>query len=118
MTRARGELSRSLALNEAMQRFLRDWSAVSVASNEAVMLDQASLGWFAEMNRGLRDSLTEDEFFARLRANTALLETLAAEIVATARTDHPHLDATGMRGLRSQHAHEGLLFKNISVAAA
>ena len=46
------------------------------------MLDQASLDWFAELNRGLRDELDDAGFKARMRETTAQLQALAAEIVA------------------------------------
>ncbi len=51
------------------------------------MLDQASLPWFADLNRGLRDVLDDDAFEARIRANAAQLEALAAEIEALASAD-------------------------------
>jgi flavin-dependent dehydrogenase len=85
----REPLMRARRVNDAMQGFLRAWGEhtmppAPVASDEprptARMLDQASLPWFAEMNRGLRDVLDDAGFRARIRANVALLETLAAEI--------------------------------------
>ena len=79
--RLRDELARAKALNFAMQKFLREWSARSERRNDAVMLDQAALPWFAELNRGLRDELDETQFRARVRENVATLARLAAEIV-------------------------------------
>ena len=99
LTRLRAELTLTMELNEAVQTFLREWAKVSAQRNSAVMLDQARLGWFAELNRGLRDVLDDAGFKARLRENTALLGTLAAEIAATALADHPQLDTSDIRRL-------------------
>jgi flavin-dependent dehydrogenase len=94
MARLRDELTFTMALNDAMQPFLREWSTVSAKRNDAVMLDQANLAWFAELNRGLRDELDAAAFKARIRQMTALLKSLAAEIVATALAEHPRLDCS------------------------
>ncbi len=96
LTRLREELSRAKALNVAMQDFLRAWSAVSDKRNRRELLDQASLPWFAELNRGLRDKLDDAGFRARIRATTAQLNQLAREIVERARAEHPALDATAV----------------------
>ncbi|MGH8178654.1 MAG: NAD(P)/FAD-dependent oxidoreductase, partial [Steroidobacter sp.] len=68
------ELNHSKALNFAMQGFMREWSRVSPKRNEAVMLDQASLPWFAELNGGLREEVDEEGFRARIRRYSALLD--------------------------------------------
>ena len=67
-----------------MQNFLRAWSQLSSKRNDAVMLDQASLPWFVELNRGLRDKLDEAGFRARIIEGVALLERCAREIVTRA----------------------------------
>jgi flavin-dependent dehydrogenase len=87
------QLNHAKALNLAMQTFMREWSRLSAKRNDAVMLDQASLPWFAELNRGLRDQLDEAGFRARIIENVALLDTLAREIVARAVQRAPQLDA-------------------------
>jgi flavin-dependent dehydrogenase len=113
MARLREELALTMALNDAMQPFLREWSKVSAKRNAARMLDQASLRWFAELNRGLRDELDDAAFKARIRENAALLKSLAAEIVATAVAEHPGLDASGLMQLIGDSqapASEPLLF--------
>ena len=83
-------LLRARALNERMQGVLRAWGA-SLAPPSTVMsgtmLDQASLPWFAELNRGLRDTLDDAAFRARIVANVAQLEALAEEILAMAAED-------------------------------
>jgi flavin-dependent dehydrogenase len=99
LARLREELNLTLALNEALQKFLRAWSAVSAQRNDALLLDQARLDWFAELNRGLRDELDDAGFKARIRENTALLKALAADIVAAALADHPRLDTAAIREL-------------------
>ena len=58
----------------AMQNFMREWSKLSARRNDAVLLDQAALPWFAELNRGLRDQLDEEAFRARIIEYTGLLE--------------------------------------------
>jgi flavin-dependent dehydrogenase len=99
MARVREELSLTLELNAAVQKFLREWSQVSEKRNAAALLDQADLDWFAALNRGLRDVLDDAQFKARLRETTSQLKALAAEIVLTALAHHPHLDATAVRAL-------------------
>ena len=71
-------------LNEAMQRFLRAWAEASAGHNGQAMIDQASIGWFAQLNAGLRDELDEAGFLARMRLNTDEFRNLAREIVAKA----------------------------------
>ncbi|HET9482388.1 MAG TPA: halogenase, partial [Xanthomonadales bacterium] len=97
--RLREPLQHSKALNAAMQGFLREWSKLSGKRNRAVMLDQARLGWFAELNRGLRDPLDDAQFRARILETTTQLAALAAEIVQRACAEHPSLDASELRAL-------------------
>jgi hypothetical protein len=93
------ELKGSMSLNFVMQDFLREWSALSGRRNRPVLLDQARLAWFAELNRGLRDSLDDDAFKARIRATKRQLEQLAFEIVARASAEHPGLDVSRVRSM-------------------
>ncbi|MEJ1962992.1 MAG: NAD(P)/FAD-dependent oxidoreductase [Gammaproteobacteria bacterium] len=99
MARMRDELSLCMGLNEAIQKLMREWSRVSAKRNSAQMLDQASLDWFAELNRGLRDELDDAGFKARLRETTAQLKALGAEIALAALADHPQLDVSEVRAL-------------------
>lgn len=98
-----GRLSESLnhskAVNAAMQKFMREWSKLSARRNDAVLLDQASLPWFAELNRGLRDELDDEAFRARIVEYTALLNSLAAEIIERACSEQPTLDSSEVRQL-------------------
>lgn len=98
----RTELAQCQALNRAVQDFLRRWSAVSHRHNPPVMLDQARLPWFAELNRSLNDTLDSAGFIARLRASHAQLHDLARDILDRALDSHPGLDAGELgRHLRS-----------------
>jgi len=84
----RAELTHCQALNVAVQALLRDWSAARPAesvANPAVMLDQAALPWFAELNRRLADPRDDDTSFReRIRASTRQMRALAGEIAARA----------------------------------
>ena len=87
------ELQHCQRLNLAVQQLLRAWSAACPRRNAAVMLDQAAMPWFAELNRSLKDPRLDDAAFkARLRASTFQLRQLAAEILARARADNAELD--------------------------
>ena len=87
----------SQRLNEATQTYLRQWSTQSTRDNPAVMHDQASLPWFAELNRSLNDELDDDAFARRIRASHQQLCELAREILATSTERYPHLDPHALR---------------------
>jgi flavin-dependent dehydrogenase len=109
------QLGHAKALNQAMQTFMREWSLLSPKRNDAVMLDQASLPWFAELNRGLRDKLDEEGFRARIIEGVALLDTLAREIVTRAVQRCPQVDADAVLKLFNDPAVAGaapLLFED------
>jgi flavin-dependent dehydrogenase len=97
-------LGHAQAVNLAMQKFMREWSQLSPKRNDAIMLDQASLPWFAELNRGLRDQLDEEGFRARIIEGVALLDTLASEIVARAVQRCPQVDASAVLQLLNDPA--------------
>lgn len=84
-------LNRARDLNASVQKTLKAWGDATSGNGssrpDGTMLDQASLPWFAELNRGLRDVLDDAAFTARIEANVARLETLAAEIAALAAAD-------------------------------
>ena len=98
------QLNHAKALNLGVQKFMREWSRLSPKRNDAIMLDQASLPWFAELNRGLRDELDEAGFRARIIESVALLDTLAREIVARAVQRCPQVDATAVLELLNDPA--------------
>ena len=82
--RISADLLAAKALNDAVQRFLRKWSEAAQTPNVPQLLDQAGLGWFCELNRGLVDTLDVDQFVARIRFSRLQLESLAAEIIGQA----------------------------------
>lgn len=100
----REELQHCQHLNIAMQDFLRAWSKVSHRRNRAVMLDQAALPWFSELNRSLKDRLDDDAFKVRMRASAQQLRALAAEILERATCDHAELDGEGLRTALADNA--------------
>lgn len=94
----RDELAHCQCLNEAVQGFLRQWSARSARRNPPVMHDQASIPWFAELNRSLNDRLDGAAFAQRIRSSHQKLCELAREMLATAVKDHPGLDVSPLHG--------------------
>ncbi len=99
LSRLKDELAHCQKLNLAVQDFLRAWSAVSAKRNPAVMLDQAALPWFAELNRSLTDTLDDHAFRARLQKSTGQLRALAAELLERACREHPGLDGSTLSAL-------------------
>lgn len=101
LSKLRDELAHCQQLNIALQAFLRAWSARSAKRNHAVMIDQASLPWFAELNRSLNDTLDDAAFQHRMQANATQLKALAGEIIERACAEHPMLEdaATELRKL-------------------
>jgi len=97
--RLRTPLARAERLNGAVQAFLREWSHHSDRRNPPQLLDQASLPWFAELNRGLTDTLDDAAFQRRMADSFAQLDALAAEMVEHATAEHPRLDGSGVLAL-------------------
>ena len=90
----RPELERAQALNARMQPLFRHWHAATGDSHgRRELLDQCSMAWFVELNRGLHDPLDEAGLRARLRANVHLLEGVADAIALQAATDNARLHA-------------------------
>jgi hypothetical protein len=63
------------------------------------MLDQYRIDWFRELNRALSDELDDAAFHARMLANVARMQWLAAEILSRARNAHPDIDDRGLGAL-------------------
>lgn len=99
MAALRDEMARCQRLNLEVQSFLRAWSGKSLKRNVPTMLDQASIPWFAELNRSLNDELDATQFAERIRHSSAQLHTLAREILERAQEDHPGLDGEELRRL-------------------
>jgi hypothetical protein len=93
MARMRTKLATIQDLNGEMQRYFRQWNQVSAKRNPARMLDQASLPWFAKLNKELRDELSTEEFMQRIDQQLLQLHEVAAEIVIESQRDYPALDA-------------------------
>ncbi len=91
LSRLKAEFARGRALNRAVQALLREWGARNAAPLEPDrrLLDQYRIDWFHEMNRALADTLDDAAFASRIGANLAVMESLAAEVLARARTQHP-----------------------------
>jgi hypothetical protein len=119
MGRMQSRLAKVQKLNKAMQRFLRAWGESSERRNVPQMLDQASLPWFRELNRGLRDNLDNAGFEQRMNETLAQLDTLASEIVRDALLQCPTLDATEVLALaRNEQAHPATAIENSSMLFA
>jgi hypothetical protein len=89
LSAVRAELAHCQALNVEVQALLRRWSAARPAAkraNPAVMLDQAALPWFSELNKSLNDTLDDAAFRERIRHSTRQMRALAIEIAARARS--------------------------------
>ena len=97
----RDALARCQQINTEVQRLFGAWALLSAPHdarhNTPVMLDQASLPWFAQLNAGLHDALDEAGFRARIGQSTALLQTLAQEIADRAVAQHALLDTGALR---------------------
>jgi flavin-dependent dehydrogenase len=93
MARMRTKLAAIQAINVEMQLFLRAWNLVSAKRNLPEMLDQASLPWFAQLNKELRDDLNDAQFMERIDSQLQQLHALAAEIVVAAQMEYVDLNA-------------------------
>ena len=101
----RDELAHCQALNLQVQALLREWSAarpLASVPNPAVMLDQASLPWFSDLNKSLNDTLSDAGFRARIRHSTRQMRALAAEIAERAQAS-AGVAAPALRRLLEEH---------------
>ncbi len=121
--RLRDELAACQQLNVEVQHFLRAWGAVSQRRNLPVMLDQASVPWFVELNRSLQDgALSDDDFRQRIRQAALTLQQLAGELLQRSLHEHPDLDGRALRALLPPQMLEmpaqSLLFPSAEALAA
>jgi flavin-dependent dehydrogenase len=119
----RAELAVCQHLNIEVQNFLRSWGEVSQRRNLPVMLDQASVPWFVELNRSLHDSpLTDTAFRERIRQAALTLQQLAGELLQRGLHEHPSLDGRALQALLPAQALEqakpSLLFPSAEALAA
>ena len=101
----RAELAHCQALNVEVQALLRAWSAarpLAQVANPAVMLDQASLPWFSDLNKSLNDTLDDAGFRKRIRHSTRQMRTLAAEIAERAQASVPREAMSALEGLLAE----------------
>ncbi|CAD5372058.1 Halogenase [Rubrivivax sp. A210] len=96
LSHLRDELGHCKKLNVAVQRYVHDWSGLSARRNRPLMLDQASVPWFVELNRSLADSLDEPAFRLRLRESALRLRALATEILDRGSAEQPALDGAAL----------------------
>jgi flavin-dependent dehydrogenase len=122
LSHLRDELMHCQRLNLAVQDLLRRWGEVSARRNPPVMLDQASVPWFVELNRSLGDRLDDPAFRQRLLEATDRLHALAAEMLQRAQAEHPRLDGRELQALldgrAASAAHAPMLFPAIEAIEA
>src|SRR5690554_1822576 len=101
LARLKPEFEAGRALNLAMQALLREWGArdPSPTLTGRCSLDPYQLDWCREMNGGLTDTLTDDEYLARTRESIAAMRRLAGEILAKARGECPGVGDHGLDAL-------------------
>lgn len=122
MTRLQADLTWSQRMNMEMQKVLRDWGSLDDGLGPCGMLDQARLPWFAELNRGLPDMLTDSQFAERLQTNLELMHQLAQQLIDRAACTHSSLPTAGLRAAMADRAApprgSSLLFPNLDAASA
>jgi flavin-dependent dehydrogenase len=97
----KSELASCQRLNLAVQAFVRAWGQLSPNRNAPVLLDQASLPWFAALNGSLLDDTLDDAAFrARLHEASERLTALAQELLDRGLAQHPDLPASAVQPLR------------------
>ena len=97
LAQLRDELGGMQPLNGAMQAHLRVLCAHSRQRNPAVMLDQASLPWFVELNRALTDRVQGPALAEVLRAANRQLRALATEILDRSAAEFPGSDGSALQ---------------------
>ena len=92
----RDELGSMQQLNVAMQGFVRELCQHSRKRNHAILLDQASLPWFVELNRSLNDRVEGDQFRSVLQAANRQLRQLATQILERSVAEHPQMNGAAL----------------------
>ena len=114
LSRLKPELVDARALNDELQVLFADWGHRNGVPNagarfDSEFLDQASVGWFAELNRGLKDELDDAAFRQRLRGNVERLRQLARELRDLAKSKHADIDVSSMQLPEAEPGTERLL---------
>ena len=97
LSHVRDQMAPMQQLNVAMQSHVRGLCAHSRKRNHRILLDQASLPWFVELNRAMADKVDNREFGERLKATAVQLRQLATEILDRTATDFPGMDDGPLR---------------------
>ena len=97
LSHLRDEMVGMQPLNQAVQDFVRELCRHSRKRNRPVMLDQAALPWFVELNRSLADRVDADTFRLLLQQSAARLRELATQILDRAGADYPAADGRVLR---------------------
>jgi len=121
LTHQREALARCQQLNTGVQALLREWSArrdwgrTHAARATPVMLDQASVPWFVELNRSLADTLDDAAFRERIASGADRLLALAGQLLERADAEEPGLEVPELRALLAAHRprmdHGSMLFE-------
>ena len=117
----REALASCQALNLGAQALLREWSArrghgrEQTARAAPAMLDQASVPWFAELNRSLADRQDDEAFRERIALAADRLLALAGQLLARAEAEWPDIEAAALRATLAGRAprveHPPMLFE-------
>jgi flavin-dependent dehydrogenase len=94
--RLRPALEQANALNGAIQALLREWGRRNSGPlvPDQRLLDQYSIDWFHRLNAALGADDDDQVLRDRIHANVALMQQLAAELLAAARHRHADIDGT------------------------
>jgi flavin-dependent dehydrogenase len=120
-SRLRPQFEHATALNAALQPLLREWcerNAGTPPPTAGRQLDQYLIGWFRELNRALGDVLSDADFDARIEANVACMQVLAAEILMQARRVHPGIGDHGLDRLLPDTTDQPALLADVWYGAA
>ncbi len=88
----RDQMSSMQQLNLAVQNHVRAMCQHSRKRNHPILLDQASLPWFVELNGSIADQTDNAEFGVRLKDTAVRLRALATEILDRTTSEYPRMD--------------------------
>jgi flavin-dependent dehydrogenase len=92
LSHLRDEVAPMQQLNLAMQQHVRGLCAHSRKRNHAILLDQACLPWFVELNNQLTAQVDSKAFKAQLKAASCQLRSLATQILERSVSEYPAMD--------------------------
>jgi flavin-dependent dehydrogenase len=97
LSHLRDQMGSMQQLNMAMQTHVRGLCLHSRKRNPRILLDQASLPWFVELNRSMAEQVDNREFGLRLKATALRLRELATEILDRTASDFPGMDGRALQ---------------------